>query len=86
MKKPAEKTERYLHHGSLVAVQTKLKGKHREHCLCFGCKEFTADRRVANCNIANAVYALCVLQSLVLPVWECPDFVPRQEAKTDVSA
>ena len=27
--------ERYEHHGTDVAVQSELKGKHREHCLCY---------------------------------------------------
>lgn len=35
------KTERYKHHGIEVAVQSHLKGKHREYCLCFqGCAKF----------------------------------------------
>ena len=33
--------ERYIHHGAEVTVQSHLKGKHREHCLCFqGCSKF----------------------------------------------
>ena len=82
-------TEKYIHHGKKVSVQKMLKGKHRYHCLCFGCKKFLyskdangkriifpADRN-KNCPIANMVYALCVLQNLCLPVWECPSFVPK---------
>ena len=33
-------TERYVHHGTKVAVQTELKGKHRDHCLCYLCGSF----------------------------------------------
>lgn len=66
--------ETYEHHGATVTVQSELKGKHREHCLCFqGCANFkpgSAD----NCEIAAAVYKNCVQFDIVTPVWECPRF------------
>jgi hypothetical protein len=70
-------TERYEHHGSLVHVVSEVKGRHREHCLCWACEKFTPHDRDTNCPIANALYALCVEHSLVTPVYECPVFEAR---------
>ena len=69
--------ERYEHHGWEVAVDSTLKGKHREHCLCFICSLFNPDDREANCPIANVIYSNCVALGLVTPVWECPRFIER---------
>lgn len=70
--------ERYEHHGREVAVRSDLKGKHREHCLCYGCGKFNSDPvpMQQQCPIAAAVFANCVKFSIVSPVWECPDFAP----------
>jgi len=67
--------ERYAHHGTRVWVRKDLRGRHREHCLCYSCKSFHPDDPRNNCSIARKVYALCVEQGLTLPVWECPVFV-----------
>lgn len=66
--------ERYEHHGHTVAVRSDLKGKHRDHCLCYRCDEFKPKDPQANCPIANALYSLCVLASITTPVWECELF------------
>ena len=65
--------ERYEHHGNLVWVRTDLKGKHRDHCLCFSCRRFLpgSDK---NCAIAKRIYTNCIELKLVTPVWECPCF------------
>lgn len=73
--------ERYNHHGHEVWVKKDLKGKHREHCLCWECERFKPDEREKSCVIANLVYALCVAEGLVLPVWECGFFFPRKEGE-----
>lgn len=65
------------HHGALVSVRQELKGKHRDHCLCYSCDNFKPELRVGNCPIANLIYAVCVAQSVVTPVWECPKFEPK---------
>lgn len=65
--------ERYEHHGRLVAVQSELKGKHRQHCLCHICTKF-APGSEDNCPIAKAVFQNCVDFGLVTPVYECPEF------------
>lgn len=64
----------YEHHGRVVWVNSYARGQHREHCLCFSCERFKPDTR-ENCRIAKEVYALCVREDLVLPVWECPLFI-----------
>jgi hypothetical protein len=68
------KIVKYEHHGSEVSVREDLKGKHREHCLCFSCSKFTPENREENCPIANQVFDTCVKYDLVTPVWECPEF------------
>lgn len=65
---------RYTHHDREVAVQEELKGKHRDHCLCFQCIRFKPQKRDENCPIANALYRFDVLTGCVTPVYECPEF------------
>lgn len=67
--------EQYEHHGTKVFVDSELKGKHREHCLCYKCKEFTPENRNTNCGIASLLFQLCCLCNITTPVWECPNFV-----------
>lgn len=69
----------YEHHDRSVWVRTALRGKHREHCLCRSCDRFAPEYRDENCPIANLVYSVCVAADLVLPVWECPNFLEKQE-------
>jgi hypothetical protein len=71
---PMTTYEQYEHHGKIVNVRSDLKGKHREHCLCYGCEKFKPDGGADQCPIAAAVYANCVQFGIVSPVWECPDF------------
>lgn len=72
------KKVQYEHHGTLVWVDEELKGKHREHCLCFSCKHFKPGLPETNCPLANLNYAVCLAHDMVLPVYECPIY---QEAK-----
>jgi hypothetical protein len=65
---------KYEHHSVSVSVQEELKGKHREHCLCFqGCKKFNPGTE-NNCPIAQENYEFCVKYNMTTPVWECPEF------------
>jgi len=73
----ARRIERYEHHGVRVAVRKDLRGKHREHCLCYQCEKFKLEDRDGNCPKANRLYALCVKEGMTTPVWECPDFESR---------
>lgn len=72
------KTERYEHHGFTVTVASEVKGKHREHCLCYSCEAFdeTGER---NCHMASAVYENCVKYNLVTPVYECPSYSEKKK-------
>jgi hypothetical protein len=66
--------EKYKHHGQIVSVQSGLRGKHIEHCLCFqGCVHFRP-LEGNNCEIAQANYKNCVKFGTVQPVYECPNF------------
>ena len=67
-----EKVIKYNHHGADVSVREDLKGKHREHCLCFSCSKFMDGSK--KCKIADAVYQNCKDFNIVSPVWECPEF------------
>jgi hypothetical protein len=67
------KTEVYEHHGVDVVVNSDMKGKHREICLCYQCGRFRHEGK-PQCVIASAVYGNCVRFNLVTPVLECPAF------------
>lgn len=64
--------EKYVHHEVEVSVRSDLKGKHREHCLCYSCDRYVNGEFV--CPIAKKVYKTCKEYNLVSPVWECPSF------------
>ena len=64
----------YEHHFRKVWVRDDLKGKHREHCLCYRCKRFTEDPVGDPCLVAEELYDLCVKYGLTTPVYECPFF------------
>lgn len=77
--------ERYLHRWteerySDVAVIKGLRGKHKEHCLCWqGCANFKPNTPAENCAIAQALYRFDVQWSIVTPVWECPKYEETNE-------
>jgi hypothetical protein len=64
----------YEHHGTTVSVISDLKGKHREHCLCFSnCEKFKPGTK-KNCKIAQAVFDNCVAFGITTPMYECPEY------------
>jgi hypothetical protein len=67
----------YEHYGRLVWVDENLKGKHRDHCLCWKCGNFFPEDREKNCKIAQLNYQVCVAFDVVLPVYECPIWKPK---------
>jgi hypothetical protein len=73
---------KFDHWEKKVWSREDLRGKHREHCLCYSCKNFHPNKwdRDNNCPIARAVYALCVEFNLVTPVYECPAFDQKDES------
>lgn len=64
----------YVHHGNDVWVDIDLRGKHRDHCLCFKCELFNPGLPETNCPVANLLYAVCIAEGITAPVYECPDF------------
>ena len=80
------KYEKYTHHGGKVWVRSDLRGKHRGHCLCMVCKKLDTINREKNCPIANAVFANCVKFNLTTPMWECPEFEPKNKEENTVVA
>ncbi len=75
------KIEKYVHHDKEVSVISKVKGKHRDMCLCFAnCKFFKPDE-FDNCNLAKRLYETCVLGGLVTPVFECHFYAPIEDVK-----
>lgn len=69
--------EQYVHHGVPSWVRQDLKGKHREHCLCWSCRFFNPEDRESNCEIANALYRIDKVLEITTPVWECMKFEQR---------
>ncbi len=70
---------KYEHRGIPVNVDEDLKGKHREHCLCYRCERFHPDKR-NNCPIARRLFNICVLDNLVTPVYECSVFEEKEKS------
>jgi hypothetical protein len=64
---------KYSHHGIDVWVNDELKGKHRDHCLCFSCELFHPNES-NNCRIAQATFVNCVEFGTVTPMYECSNF------------
>ena len=65
---------------AVVWVQEHLRGKHRDHCLCYSCALFKPGNRAENCKLANLLFDFAVEYDMVTPVWECKAF---QEAVAD---
>ncbi len=65
--------ETYKHHGWTVFVDSELKGKHRDHCLCFKCDKFKPNTS-ENCPIAQATFENCVRYGITTPMYECPEY------------
>lgn len=69
--------EQYEHHGKNVFVHADLKGRHREHCLCYDCDLFKPGTP-QNCHIAQSLYDFDKEHGVTTPVWECPVFIEAQ--------
>lgn len=66
--------EKYVHHGVEVSVLSKVKGQHRENCLCWsGCKFFKPDTE-DNCELAKELYVYDCKYNMTTPVFECAKF------------
>lgn len=57
-----------------VYVKSELKGRHKEHCLCFqGCINFKPCKQ-DNCTRAQELFEYDCKYDMVTPVWECPEY------------
>jgi len=74
MNKQNKEIVTYLHHNNRVFVMEQNIGKHREYCLCWQCANLHPDCRDENCRIANVLFEIACAFSIVIPVWECPEF------------
>ena len=74
LKGPLRQFEQYEHHGHKVWVNKDLKGKHRDHCLCYSCENLDTENPDNNCPIAKDLFKKCLEHKVVIPVFECPKF------------
>lgn len=63
-------------------VRHDLKGRQNAYCMCHACAKFRPQEEGKGCAIIAEVLAAAARLNVVLPVWECPAFDPRAEAKT----
>jgi len=75
------KIEKYEHHGVEVSVISNVKGRHREHCLCWQKCKYFKPNTPGNCPIAQSLYNLCVENKVTTPVFECKKY--ELEERTD---
>jgi len=69
---------RFEHNGRSVVGRTDLVGKHRKHCLCYECTlGALLDGTPTICLTAKQLYELCKATGIMAPVYECPQFIPR---------
>jgi hypothetical protein len=47
--------EKYVHHEAEVSVDSELKGKHRQHCLCFQCDHFKPGQKITVRSPNNSI-------------------------------
>ena len=66
--------ERYIHFNTVVSVQSHLKGKHKDHCLCWQNCLFFKPSEADNCPLAQELYEYDVKYNMVTPVWECAKY------------
>jgi hypothetical protein len=69
-----DSTEKYIHHGRNVTVLSKVKGQHREYCLCFQCSHYLPISERQQCHQAALLFALSKTYGMVTPVFECAEF------------
>lgn len=79
------KVIKYDHYGNEVYVLKDKRGQHKDHCLCWICGKFYSEpeNMSKNCPIARLLYNICVTLKIVVPVWECPEWIPPQPGQLD---
>ena len=59
-------------------VRKDLKGRQKEHCMCWNCRKFMPETDHKGCSIIREVLKLASINNIVLPVWECAVFDERK--------
>lgn len=60
-----------------VWVRSDLKNRQKEFCMCWDCKKFCPQEINKGCAIVMKVLELASQNKIVLPIWECPDFLDK---------
>jgi hypothetical protein len=60
-----------------VWVRENLKGRQKEFCMCWDCAAFRPEADDRGCPIIKDVLDLAARKTIVLPVWECPEFIEK---------
>lgn len=71
--------EKYTKFNKEFHVQSDLKGKHKEHCLCYSCDLFHPENTLEfpNCYLAQGLFQYNINNTITTPVWECGDFIEK---------
>ncbi len=71
------KIVKFMHHNVKVSAMDHLRGRHRDHCLCFQCKKLNIEDREKNCKIANLLFSVCKMCEITTPVFYCKEFIAK---------
>ncbi len=63
--------------GSMIWVREDLFNRQKEFCMCWDCSKFAPERDDKGCPIIRQVLALAAEKKIVLPVWECAEFIEK---------
>ncbi len=55
-------------------VKKTQNNMHKEHCICWNCRNFNHLIESKGCEIIKQVLTLAEEKEIVLPVWECKNF------------
>lgn len=70
MTRTIKQVERY---GALVQEHTEMDELRKTECLCRLCAKLKA-KQPDNCRTAEALFAICVSDSIAMSVTRCPEF------------
>ena len=73
MKQPAVKEIRY---GKDVMVNQEMDALRKTECLCLNCGNMKPGQP-DHCQIAQAIYGICVKENVAMAITRCPVFQPK---------
>ena len=68
------KIVKYDRFGHEIYGFEEMKGRNREHCMCYYCHQFHP-KEETNCPIAQGLYDYDRQHNVTTPVFECGEFV-----------